>query len=59
MKADVCANFEELTTVDLLVSLQEVFLNEAHVTLSAAERPLTCKGNKSVKHWQQYNMMVF
>lgn len=41
-KEDENATAEELTTVDLLVPLQQVLLNEAHVTLTAPERPLTC-----------------
>lgn len=31
-----------LTTVDLLVPLQQILLDEAHVALTAPERPLTC-----------------
>jgi len=32
----------KLTAVDLLVPLEQIFLDEAHVTLTAPERPLTC-----------------
>lgn len=31
-----------LTTMDLFVSLQQVLLNKAHITLTAPKRPLTC-----------------
>ena len=31
-----------LTTVDLLMSLQQVLLDEAHVALTAPKGPLTC-----------------
>lgn len=31
-----------LTTMDLFVPLQQVLLDEAHVTLTAPKRPLTC-----------------
>lgn len=37
-----CHLVQKLTTVDLLMPLEQVFLNEAHVTLTAPERPLTC-----------------
>lgn len=33
---------QKLTTMDLLMPLEQVLLNEAHVTLTAPERPLTC-----------------
>lgn len=32
----------KLTTVDLLVPLEQILLDEAHVTLTAPERPLPC-----------------
>lgn len=32
----------ELTTMDLFMPLQQVLLDEAHVTLTAPKRPLTC-----------------
>lgn len=35
----------KLTTVDFLMSLEQVLLNEAHVTLTATKRPLPCRDN--------------
>lgn len=32
----------ELTAMDLFVPLQQILLNEAHVTLTAPKWPLTC-----------------
>lgn len=51
MKLLRSTSVQELTAVDLLVSLEEVLLNEAHVTLTAPERPLTCMiKNKTIHH---------
>lgn len=45
---------QKLTTVDLLMSLEEVLLNEAHVTLTAPERPLTCAIKSTTIHPPHY-----
>lgn len=39
-----------LTTVDLLVSLEEVLLDETHAALTALEGPLACKRAQSRTH---------
>lgn len=47
----------ELTAVDLLVSLEQVLLNEAHVALTAPERPLTCMIRNKTGHHPHMNQL--
>lgn len=44
-----------LTGVDFLMSLEKIFLNEAHITLAALKRLLTWSFNNIYKHHYMYN----
>lgn len=50
-------NVNRLTAVDFFMALQQILLYEAHITLTAPKRPLTCTKKNKKKNFS--TLMLF